>query len=269
MPKPLVQPKPKWNWWLGIRLVAWAVLVAGLAWGGREVNSFLLRDPRFQFACGGGDADKEAAACANLEIRGAVYASHARIVNVFAPDFGASVFSMPLAERRRRLLAVDWVKTASISRIWPHGIVVAVTERSPVAFAKLPIAGTARYRLSLIDSDGVLLAIPSRVRFRLPVLSGVTEEQTEADRGVRVKAMQRLLDDLGPRAEDISEINAAATQDMRVITEIDGHAVELWIGDRRYRTRYLHFVNSYEEIRKHSEQSSVFDLRLDDRILAR
>ncbi len=54
-----------------------------------------------------------------------------------------------------------------------------------------------------------------------------------------------------------------------MITEIDGHAVELWMGDQRYRTRYLHFVNSYEEIRRHSEQSSVFDLRLDDRILAR
>jgi cell division protein FtsQ len=264
VPKPLAQPKPKWNWRLGVRLAAWACLAAGLAWGGREVNSFLLRDPRFQFACG----DKEPA-CANLEIRGAVYASRARIQNVFAPDFGASVFSMPLAERRRRLLAVDWVKTASLSRVWPHGIVVTVTERSPVAFAKLPIAGTARYRFSLIDTDGVLLSIPPRVRFRLPVLSGVMEEQTEADRGVRAKAMQHILDDLGPQAKDISEINAASIPDIRLIAEIDGHAVELRIGDRHYRTRYLHFVNSYEEIRKHSEQSSVFDLRLDDRISAR
>jgi cell division protein FtsQ len=265
VPKPLAPPpKSKLNWQLGVRLVAWAILVAGLAWGGREVNSFLLRDPHFQFACG----DKEPA-CANLEIRGAVYSSHARITNVFAPDFGASVFSMPLSERRRRLLAVDWVKTASIARIWPHAIAVTVTERSPVAFAKLPIADTSRYRFALIDSDGVLLAIPPRVRFRLPVLSGVMEEQTEADRARRVKAMQHLLEDLGPQAKDISEINAASTLEMRVITEIDGHAVELWMGDQRYRTRYLHFVNSYEEIRRHSERSGVFDLRLDDRILAR
>ena len=162
--------------------------------------------------------------------------------NVFAPDFGASVFNIPLAERRRRLLAVDWVNTASVSRVWPSRIVVTVTERTPVAFAKLPDRGTARYRFSLIDGDGVLLSLPPRVRFRLPVLSGVTEEQTEADRGVRVKAMQHLLDDLGPQAKDISEINAASTLDMRVITEIDGHAVELWIGDQHYRSRYLHFL---------------------------
>jgi hypothetical protein len=84
-----------------------------------------------------------------------------------------------------------------------------------------------------------------------------------------VKAMQHLLDDLGPQAKDISEINAASTVEMRVITAIDGHAVELWMGDQHYRARYTHFVNNYEEIRKHSEQASVFVLRLDDRILAR
>src|SRR5271163_423943 len=172
MPKPLAPPRKRITWRLWVRLIAWACIVAGVAWGGREVNSFLLRDPRFQFAC----ADSEPA-CANLEIRGAIYASRARIQNVFAPDFGGSVFSMPLAERRRRLLAVDWVSTASISRVWPHGIAVTVTERVPAAFATLPIAGTSRYRFSLIDSDGVLLSIPPRTRFHLPVLSGVTEEQ--------------------------------------------------------------------------------------------
>jgi hypothetical protein len=86
---------------------------------------------------------------------------------------------------------------------------------------------------------------------------------------LRVKAMQHLLEDLGPQAKDISEINAASTLDMRVITQIDRHAVELWIGDQHYRARYQHFLSNYEEIRRHSEQASVFDLRLDDRILAK
>jgi cell division protein FtsQ len=249
---------------MGVRVLAWSVVAAGIAWGGVQVNSFLLRDPRFHLECA--EIDRT---CASLEIRGAVYTNKTRIQNVFAADFGNSVFRIPLAERRRRLLAVDWVNTASIERLWPNRIVVMVTEREPVAFAKLPIAGTMRYRFSLIDADGVLLAIPPRVRFRLPVLSGVMEEQTENDRRLRVKAMQRLLEDLGPQAKEISEINATSTADMRVITEIDHHAVELWIGDQHYRSRYQHFVSNYEEIRKRFEQASVFDLRLEDRILAR
>jgi cell division protein FtsQ len=239
-------------------------MLAGVAWGGREVNSFLLRDPRFNLECSAG-----AAACADLEIHGAVYANKLRIQSVFAQDFGASVFHIRLAERRRRLLAVDWINSASITRVWPSRLVVNVTERTPVAFAKLPIAASSRYRFSLIDNDGVLLAIPPRVRFRLPVISGVSENQTETDRAERVRAMRHLLEDLGPRAKDISEINASNTTDMRLIAEVDGHAVELWIGDQHYRSRYVNFLGHYEEIRKHSENATVFDLRLDDRILAR
>lgn len=264
MPRPIPPPKPKLTWRRAAGLLVWAVIVAGIAWGGKSVNSFLLHDPRFELEC-----PPATPSCANLEIHGAVYASPARIQSVFARDFGASVFNIPLAERRRRLLAVDWVNSASVSRVWPSRIVVNVTERTPVAFAKLPIGGSTRYRFSLVDRDGVLLSIPPRVRFPLPVMSGITEEQTEADRAVRVRAMQHLLDDLGPQAKDISEINASSTLDMRLITEIDGHAVELLIGDQHYRSRYMHFLSHYEEIRKHSEQATVFDLRLDDRISAR
>lgn len=255
MPRPPAPPKPKFTWRRAMRLVTWAIILVVFAWGAKSVNAFLLRDPRFELA--------------NLEIHGAVYTNRARIQSVFAKDFGASVFHIPLAERRRRLLAVDWVNSAALSRVWPSRVVVNVTERTPVAFAKLPIAGSARYRFSLIDLDGVLLAIPPRVRFRLPVISGVTEDQTEPDRSLRVKAMQHLLDDLGPQAKDISEINAASIEDMRLITEVGGHAIELWVGDQHYRSRYRNFLSHYDEIRRHSERATVFDLRMDDRILAR
>ena len=264
MPRPPAPPKPKMNWRLGVRVLAWTGILAGAAWGAKQVNSFLITDPRFELTC-----PERQPSCANLEIRGAVYTSRARIQNVFASDFGSSVYKIPLAERRRRLLAVDWVSTATLSRIWPNKLVVTITERHPVAFAKLPIGLTGRYRFELIDAQGVLLSIPSRVRFHLPVLSGVNEDQTENDRRMRVEAMEHLLDDLGPDAKDVSEVNAASTIDMRVVTEIDRHAVELWIGDQHYRARYKHFVDNYEEIRRHNEQASVFDLRLDDRILAR
>jgi cell division protein FtsQ len=265
MPRPLAQPKPKMTWRRAARLFVWALAAAGIALGARSVNSFLLRDPHFELECPAG----ETAPCANLEIHGAVYASRARIESVFADDFGTSVFHIPLAERRRRLLAVDWVSSASVSRVWPSRIVVTITERTPMAFAKLPVARSSRFRFSLIDKDGVLLAIPPRARFHLPVVSGVTEEQSEADRSVRVKAAQHLLDDLGPQAKDVSEINASNTMDMRLITETGGHAIELWMGDQHYRSRYMHFIEHYDEIRKHSEQATIFDLRLDDRILAK
>jgi cell division protein FtsQ len=264
MPKPLAAPGPKLNLRIGLRAVVWLAVAAGLAWGAKRANSFLLSDPRFGMECAPSQAT-----CAALEMQGAVYTNKQRIQAVFAPDFGLSVFNVPLAERRRHLLAVDWVDTASVSRVWPNRIAVAITERRPVAFAKLPLGGGPRYRLALIDADGVLLSLPPRIRFRLPVLSGLTENQTEAERRGRVKAMQRLLEELGPQAKDISEINVPAAGDMRLVATIGQNVVELLVGDRNYRSRYLNFLNHYDEIRRRSGDAGVFDLRLDDRILAK
>jgi cell division protein FtsQ len=264
MPKPLAPVTPKINARLVVRVVTWLGVAAGLAWGGREANLFLLNDARFEMECGAG-----VTTCAALEIRGVVYTNRQRIESIFAPDLGRSIFHVPLAERRRHILAVDWVNTASVARVWPNRIVVAITERRPVAFAKLPIGSGPRYRLALIDGEGVLLTLPPRIRFRLPVLSGVTEEQTEAERRERVLAMRRLLDDLGQQGKDISEINASAAGDMRIVASIGQNVVELLVGDRNYRSRYVNFLNHYDEIRKRSGDAGVFDLRLDDRILAK
>lgn len=264
MPKPPAPPKPKLSWRTALRISIWLGVFAGLAWGANEAHSFLLRDPRFELRC-----DPAERTCGSLEIRGAVYASRYRIAQVFAPDFGSSVFHIPLAERRRHLLAIDWVRSASVTRIWPDQIVVTVAERRPVAFAKLPIAGSGRYWLGLVDDDGVLLTVPARARFHLPMLSGISEQQTDEERRARVRTMERLLADLGQSARGISEINVGTLDNVRVISDLDGRAIELWIGDRAYRSRYMNFVNHYGEIRGHQEQARVFDLRMDDRILAR
>ena len=262
MPKP-PEPKKPFNWRMMGRVLLWGGICAGVAMGSIEVHAFMLHDPRFALKCG-----PRTTVCANLEIHGAVHSNLARIQSVFAHDAGKSVFDIPLDERRRHLLAVDWVREASVMRVWPDRIVITVEERVPVAFASLPIGGSARHWLALIDDQGVLLTLPPRTRFPLPVLSGITEDQTEAERQARVEAMQHLLADLGPQAKDISEINAGVVDDMRVVTTIDGRAVELWLGDQHYRSRYVNFTSHYHEMRQDSH-AAVFDLRLDDRILVR
>ena len=263
MPRPPEPKKPKLNWRLIARAILWSGICAGFAFGGMEVHSFMLRDQRFALKC-----TPRAKACEGLEVHGAVHSNMARIQAVFAQDAGKSVFDIPLDERRRHLLAVDWVREASVMRVWPDRIQITIEERVPVAFASLPIGGSARHWLALVDEQGVLLTLPPRTRFPLPVLSGITEDQGEAERQKRVEAMEHLLGDLGPQSKDISEINAASVEDMRVVTTIEGRAVELWLGDQHYRSRYLNFMNHYREMRQDS-QAAVFDLRLDDRILVR
>lgn len=256
--------KPGGGWRTWLRLTVWGLGCAGLAWGGIEVNSFLQSAPRFSLDCDGHDGS-----CASLEIHGVKYSSVSRLRNLFVKDFGTSIFRIPLDHRRRSLLAVDWVATAAVSRIWPNRIVVTVTERVPVAFARLPIAGSLRHFLALVDKDGALMTLPPRARFHLPVVSGLSESQSEPERLMRVKAMQHLLSDLGPRAQDVAEVNAASVQEMRVIAQVNGRGVELWLGDHHYLSRFQNFLNNYTEIAKTSGEASVFDLRIDDRILAK
>ena len=261
MPKPPEPKKPRINWRMVLRISIWTAVFGSVAYAGIQVRSFMRSDAHFTFEC--------AAGCKGVEVRGAVYSSPARIHAVFAQDSGRSVFDIPLDERRRHLLAIDWVRDATVARIWPDKIRITIQERTPIAFASLPIARSPRHWLALIDDQGVLLSIPPRKRFVLPVLSGITEDQPEAARQKRVDAMQHLLADLGPQSKEISEINAASLEDLRVITTADGHAVELWLGDQHYRSRYLNFVSHYRQIHEDSAQASIFDLRLDDRILVR
>jgi cell division protein FtsQ len=258
---PKAAPPRRLNWRLALAVLAGLLLFVSTAMAARRVRSMLLADERFFLVSG------TAPGVSNIHIEGNRYASSDRIALVFAQDMNRSIFSIPIAERRRRLLAIDWVEDASILRLWPNRLIIRVRERGPVAFAKLPVGVSGQFRYMLIDAQGVLLAVP-RQHFDFPVLSGVMEEQAEDDRRARVASMQELLRDLGPAASAmISEINATTPHDLRVSATISGHPVELWLGDRNYLARFQNFTSHFEEILRRADGDSVFDLRLDDRIM--
>lgn len=247
----------RWRLWMNLALVALGLAV--IVYAGRRVRRFVTTDPRFTLA--GPDERGD-----SLAMDGVVHASRYRVLATFTPDFGRSIFLSPIAERRRRLLAIDWVADASIARIWPNRVAVHIKERRPVAWVNLPFRGGSR--VLLIDPEGVLLEPPPQSHFAFPVLSGITDGQTDAERRLRVQAMLRLLSDLGPLAKDISEVNAATPENLTIVTQVEGGAVELAMGNQKFLQRLQSFLEHYPEIRRHSGGSRFFDLRLDDRITA-
>ena len=86
------------------------VLVGGISASRAVLQQFLTRDPRFFLP---GPAD-HGMASPNLELHGVRYASRARILRLFDPDYGRSLFDFPMADRRSALLNVNWVDDASI-----------------------------------------------------------------------------------------------------------------------------------------------------------
>jgi len=252
------KPRPGISWRSWLTAFLWSAVFVSSAIAAREAHRYVMGDPQFTLS----NEDRFA-----ITVQGVRYAARAKVLRVFAGDLGRSIFAVPLDERRRRLLAVDWVEDATVSRIWPNRLLVRITERQPVAFVNLPLRDqNSETRFLLVDGQGILLDPPSRAQFAFPVITGLTEEQTDAERRIRVRAMQALMEDLGPAGQNISEINAAAPDDLTVVAQVEGRPLELKLGDGNYARRLQNFLLHYPEIRKHAPNVSTFDLRLDDRI---
>jgi cell division protein FtsQ len=251
--KPVRPSGIRWRLWGGILLLG--LVGVSTAMGALRIRHFALTDPQFRLSRSHQDS---------LTVQGLKYASRWKVQRVFAADFDRSVFSVPLAERRRRLLAIDWVEDASVSRLWPDRLVVRIQERRPVAFVYF------RTGVTLIDANGVLLDIPgpkgAPVQFAFPVLSGVREDEGEELRRERVRCLLRMQEDLGPLAKDISELNASDPENLRLVAHVESRAIELIMGNDNFARRYQNFLNHYPEIKRRSPEVKTFDLRLDDRI---
>jgi cell division protein FtsQ len=241
-----------WGWVWGGALVL--VFGVSTAFAGLKLRRFVLTDSQFILSRDHKDA---------LTVQGVHYATRSRILRIFAPDFGRSVFLTPLEERRRALLAIDWVEDASISRIAPDRLTVRIRERQPVAFVSFPSG------VLLIDRTGVLLDPPAQAQFAFPVLSGVRDTDSAAERRERVRTFLRVQEDMGYLAKDISEVDASDPDDVRLVAQVGNRALEFLMGDSDFGRRYQNFLNHYPEIQKHSPEVKVFDLRLDDRITAK
>jgi cell division protein FtsQ len=241
----------RWRLWLP--LLALGVIGVSTAMAALKVRRFVVADPRFALSRDAG----------SLTIAGLQYTQRSKVLRIFAGDFDHSIFSAPLEERRRRLLAIDWVEEASVSRLWPDRLAVRIQERKPVAFVLL------RSNVLLIDAHGVLLNLPARAQFTFPVLAGIREDQTAAQRLDCVRAFLQVEREFGYLTKDVSEVNAADPDDIRIVAQVENRSIELMLGDASYARRYQNFLAHYPEIARRSPEVKSFDLRLDDRILAK
>ncbi|HUI79616.1 MAG TPA: FtsQ-type POTRA domain-containing protein [Bryobacteraceae bacterium] len=246
------KPRPKrWNWRLVFSIAALALVGVSTAVAALKVRRFVVTDPQFNLSRSHKDA---------LTLEGVHYASRSKISRVFAPDFDRSIFAISLDARRRELLALDWVADASVSRMWPDRLLVRIRERQPIAFV------SSRSGVLLIDASGVLLDPPPQAQFTFPVLSGVREKDPPEQRRDRVRTFLRVQEEMGYLLKDVSEVDVADPDNIRLVAQVGNRALELLLGDMNFARRYQNFLAHYPEIQKRSPGAKLFDLRLDDRI---
>jgi len=236
--------------------------LAGIIYASQRFEHFMVDDPRFAIA----PPPEFGHESPDLQLDGIRYASRAQVLRVFSNDIGRSVYLFPLAERRRELLRIAWIKDAEILRIWPDRIVVRVQERQPAAFIALAFGSMSRY--ALIDSEGVILNPPARARFNLPVLTGIAPGDNQAMRGKRVRRMQQVLRDLNSLAPGISEVDVSDFENVTLRVKKGDRSLLIELGDTNFASRYRTFLDHYAEIQNRMPDVTGLDLRLDDRITA-
>jgi cell division protein FtsQ len=252
-----------------IRLAFWLisgiVLMVGALMTWHLIVEVLIKDDRFRVA----EAEEPAGQSPNLVVEGVHYASASQVRHVFSQDFGRNLYLVPLQARREQLLEIDWVQDATVSKIWPDTLRVAVREREPVAFVRLPPqhAGEGS-RLALIDLYGHILRPRVAAKFTLPVIVGVLETETIESRRARVTRALEMLQEMGPLADAISEVDVSDPNNLVVAEHVGNDVVNLIVGDENYAERLRNFLANYSEIKEKRPDATTLDLRVDGVITA-
>jgi cell division protein FtsQ len=109
-------------------------------------------------------------------VRGNSQVSEKQIADAIAPHPIGSMLSFDADAARDRLLALKWVKTVELRRVWPSTLAVSVVERTPAAFW---MNGDQTFA---VDGDGVVLGpVAATELTRLPRLRGDGASQAAHD----------------------------------------------------------------------------------------
>ncbi|WP_321472459.1 FtsQ-type POTRA domain-containing protein [uncultured Paludibaculum sp.] len=256
-----------------VRFTFWTlslvICVFAVAWVTLQGEQFLSTDARFRVPRRGATARD-----AGIEVRGLKNASKAAVLRVFENDRGRSLADVDPDRRRLQLRTVDWVRDASVRRIWPNHLDVEVTEREPVAFVQVASGFTGSfdnpvtYKPMLIDADGVILRLRGSVPANLPLLTGVRLTEDVEIRRARVLRMLRLLDELREFRDRIPEIDVSDPESVRMTYQMQNQQVILILGNERFLERLNIFLRHYDGIRERLPARAILDVSLEGRITA-
>jgi cell division protein FtsQ len=178
---------------------------------------------------------------------------------------GTNIFHMSLDVRRRGVETLPWVRTASVTRILPHGLLVHITERTPVAYAN--VGG----RVSLVDDDGMLLEKPENGVFDFPVLYGLENLAGIDERRARLALYLEFIRQLGVQAPRagwmISEVYLADGEDLKALLISGQQTVQVHFGQKDFLPRFQNFLALLPEIQKSNGKLDSVDLRYRNQVV--
>jgi cell division protein FtsQ len=210
----------------------------------------------------------------SVEISGVHNASRAHVMEVAGADIGRNIFYVPLDERKKQLEQIPWVEEASVMRLLPNRIAVAIRERTPVAFAQI---GS---RISLIDANGVVMGMPAdrKTKYSFPVIRGIAETEPLSSRAAAMKIYNRLVSELGATdgesassgpnyVKQLSEVDLSDPENVKVTANDPGGTMVVHLGKEDFLPRYKLYVTHIAEWRQQFQNVQSVDLRFEGQVV--
>jgi cell division protein FtsQ len=221
-------------------------------------KTYLERDSRFRIT-----------GATNIQATGLGEVTRSEMLPVFGEDIGRNVFFVPLNQRRKQLEQIPWVEKATVMRLLPDQLRVAVVERHPVAFVR------QGQQIGLVDPNGVLLTMPAAMmtkhHYSFPVVTGIDPGQPLTSRRARMAVYQRLLGELDSTgqhlSEQISEIDLTDPEDARVLMPEQGADILAHFGDEQFLSRYQRYKAHIAEWRQQYPRLAAVDLRYEQQVV--
>lgn len=193
------------------------------------VHSFFMTDARFRIDT-----------ASSIQVLGNSQVTRPDLLSVFGGDIGRNIFHVPLSERRTELEQLPWVEHATVMRLLPNQLRVAVVERVPVAFVR------AGNHIGLIDRRGVLLDMPPAImaakHYSFPVVTGVTSLQNAEDRTSRMQLYADFMNALSstgdPATGQLSEVDLSDPEDVRALLPSAGSDLLVHFGSDDFARRW-------------------------------
>ncbi len=222
------------------------------------IRHTLERDPRFRIA---GSED--------IQATGLTEVSRAEMMPVFGEDMGRNIFFVPIDARRKELEQIPWIERATVMRVLPDQIRVAVVERQPVAFTR------HREEIGLVDASGVLLNMApetmAKHHYSFPVLTGIDAGDPADSRKERMDVYMRMMAELDAdgkhNSEQISEIDLTDPEDARVLMPEQGADILAHFGEDHFLDRYERFQSHVAEWRQQYPHLAAVDLRYENQVV--
>jgi cell division protein FtsQ len=241
------------RWVLGAALFGSAVFLP-VGYGSYRLAVFALTSPQFALS-----SPEDVIVQGNQYISQEEVSDALRIPGTGIIRHGENIFRLSLEAKRSQAESIPWVRSAVVSRSYPHRIVVQVVERVPVAFVN--VGG----RVKLIDAEGVLLETPPKAAFDFPVLRGLEARDSVLGPKSRIDLYREFSGQLAAETFSsgwlISEVDLADPDDLKALLVQGRETIEVHFGRNDFLDRFHDFLGLLPEARKTNRRIASVDLR--------